>query len=193
MLLENLTGKKIVLASKSPRRQQLLQGLELPFEVRTKDVDESFPNELQAGAIPLFLSKKKAEAFISEMNEQEIIITSDTIVWINNHVMNKPESRGEAIAMIEELAGHMHTVYTAVSITSAHKQLSFVDEAKVYFVPLSLHEIEHYVDHYKPYDKAGAYGVQELIGYIAIEKIEGSYFTVMGLPIQKLYAALKEW
>jgi septum formation protein len=193
MLLENLTGSKIVLASKSPRRQQLLHGLELPFELRTKDVDESFPPELRAGDIPLFLSKKKAEAFMAEMSEQEIIITSDTIVWINNHVMNKPESREEAIAMIEELSGHMHTVYTAVSITSPYKQMSFVDEAKVFFVALTTAEIEHYVDHYKPYDKAGAYGVQELIGYIAIEKIEGSYFTVMGLPIQKLYAALKDW
>ncbi|MFN0031651.1 MAG: Maf family nucleotide pyrophosphatase [Flavobacteriales bacterium] len=193
MLLPNLTNKKIVLASKSPRRQQLLKGLELDFEVRTKEVDESFPRELFAQDIPIFLSKVKAEAFRSEMREDEIIITADTVVWINDHVMNKPESRDEAIAMIEELSGTMHTVYTAVTMTSADKQFSFCDEAKVYFVPLSKFEIEHYIDQYQPFDKAGAYGVQELIGYIAIEKMEGSYFTVMGLPVQKLYELLKKW
>lgn len=193
MLLENLIGKKIILASKSPRRQQLLQGLEIAFEVRTKDVDESFPEQLSAQEIPLYLSQKKAEAFRSEMKNDELIITSDTIVWINNHVMNKPESRDEAIAMLQELSGNTHIVYTAVTITSQQQQISFFDAAKVSFCVLNKLEIEHYIDQYKPYDKAGAYGVQELIGYIAIEKIEGSYFTVMGLPVQKLYAALKDW
>ncbi len=193
MLLLNLRNKKIVLASKSPRRQQLLKGLELDFEVRTKDVDESFPSELIAQEIPLFLSRIKADAFRDEMKTDEIIITADTIVWINEHVMNKPESRDEAVAMITELSGNMHFVYTAVSITSKDKQINFYDQAKVFFASLSQLEIAHYVDHYKPFDKAGAYGVQELIGYIAIEKIEGSYFTVMGLPVQKLYEALKVW
>lgn len=193
MLLSNLHNKKIVLASKSPRRQQLLKGLELDFEVRTKEVDESFPSELIAQEIPLFLSRIKADAFRDEMKTDEIIITADTIVWINEHVMNKPETRDEAVAMITELSGNMHFVYTAVSITSVDKQINFYDQAKVFFASLSQLEIEHYVDQYKPFDKAGAYGVQELIGYIAIEKIEGSYFTVMGLPVQKLYEALKEW
>jgi septum formation protein len=191
MLLQNLAGKKIILASKSPRRQQLIAGLELPFEIRTMEVDEDFPADLKAQEIPIFLSKLKAEAFKPTMSDDEIIITADTVVWINDHVMNKPADRNEAIAMISELSGSQHTVYTAVTIFSLEKELTFYDEAKVFFVPLAPFEIEHYVDQYKPFDKAGAYGVQELIGYIGIEKIEGSYFNVMGLPIQKLYAELK--
>jgi septum formation protein len=192
-MLKNLEGKKIILASKSPRRQQLLSGLELDFEIRTKDVDEDFPAELKAQEIPLFLSKLKADAFLSELNDNEILITSDTVVWVNDHVLNKPENREHAIEMITELSGNEHHVYTAVSITSRDKQVSFYDETVVTFSVLSQDEIEHYIDEYKPYDKAGAYGAQDWIGLTAIRSLKGSYFNVMGLPVDLLYRELKEF
>ena len=193
MLLPNLFKYKIILASKSPRRQQLLTGLELNFEVRTMDVDESFPAELQAEEIPLYLSKIKADAFKAEMADNELIITADTIVWINHHVMNKPESRDEALAMLGELSGSVHKVYTGVSITTKTKELHFFDETEVEFAILSSEELEYYFDKYNPIDKAGSYGVQELIGYIGIKKLNGSYFNVMGLPVHLLYEHLKDF
>lgn len=192
-MLNNLEGKKIILASKSPRRQQLLQGLELDFEIRTKDVDESFPDELKAQEIPLYLSKIKADAFLPELQENEVLITADTVVWINEHVMNKPESREEAIAMISELSGQEHSVYTGVSITAKDKQVSFYDHTMVTFSEMTEEEIAHYVDVYKPYDKAGAYGAQDWIGLTAIRSLRGSYFNVMGLPVDLVYQELKKF
>jgi len=192
-MLNNLEGKKIILASKSPRRQQLLQGLELDFEIRTKDVDESFPDELKAQEIPLYLSKIKADAFLPELQENEVLITADTVVWINDHVMNKPESREEAIAMISELSGQEHSVYTGVSITAKDKQVSFYDHTMVTFSEMTEEEIAHYVDVYKPYDKAGAYGAQDWIGLTAIRSLKGSYFNVMGLPVDLVYQELKKF
>ncbi len=192
-MLNNLEGKKIILASKSPRRQQLLQGLELDFETRTKDVDESFPDDLKAQEIPLYLSKIKADAFLPELAENEVLITADTVVWINDHVLNKPENREEAIAMISELSGQEHSVYTGVSITSKDKQVSFYDHTLVTFSEMTLEEIVHYVDVYKPYDKAGAYGAQDWIGLTAIRSLKGSYFNVMGLPVDLVYQELKSF
>ncbi len=192
-MLNNLEGKKIILASKSPRRQQLLQGLELDFEIRTKDVDESFPDELKAQEIPLYLSKIKADAFLPELQENELLITADTVVWINDHVMNKPESREEAVAMISELSGREHSVYTGVSITSKEKQVSFYDHTLVTFSEMTEQEIAHYIDVYKPYDKAGAYGAQDWIGLTAIRSLKGSYFNVMGLPVDLVYLELKKF
>lgn len=192
-LLSNLDKYKVVLASKSPRRQQLLKGLEIPFEVRTLDVDEDFPVELTGGDIPQYLSEKKAMAFRSQMADNELIITADTVVWVDNQVLNKPSDRAEAITMLGKLSGRMHEVYTAVMISTKDRQEGFCDVTRVYFAPLTDREIEHYVDHYQPFDKAGAYGVQELIGYIGIDRLEGSYYTVMGLPVQKLYEKLKEF
>lgn len=193
MILENLSKYHVVLASKSPRRQQLLKGLEIDFEVRTLDVDESFDAALKGPEIPLYLSIKKAEAFRESMGRDELIITSDTVVWVNDHVLNKPESRQEALTMLSELSGNMHEVFTAVTIMTQDRVETFFDSAKVYFASLSNLELEHYIDAYKPYDKAGAYGVQELIGYIGIDRMDGSYFTVMGLPVRKLYEKLKEF
>ncbi|MCC6600965.1 MAG: septum formation protein Maf [Crocinitomicaceae bacterium] len=190
-MLPHLSSKKIILASKSPRRQQLLRGLELVFEVRTKNTDESFPPELSGQDIATYLAKAKADAFQSEINENEIYITADTIVWINDHVLNKPESREEAVQMLKNLSNNRHIVYTGVAITSIAQQIIFFDSTEVYFTQLSEEEIICYIDQYKPYDKAGAYGVQELIGYIGIERINGSYYNVMGLPTHKLYDALK--
>jgi septum formation protein len=191
MLLSNLTGKKIILASKSPRRQELLKGLDLDFEIRTKDIDEDFPDDLRAEEIPMYLCKLKADAFLPELKVHEILITADTVVWVNGHVLNKPMDRPEAESMLAELSGTTHFVYTAIAITSTDKQLVFFDETEVEFVELEKKEMDYYLDHYKPYDKAGAYGVQELIGYIGISRLHGSYFNVMGLPIQLLYKNLK--
>lgn len=193
MILKNLNQKKLVLASKSPRRQQLLAGMDVEFEVRTKDVDESFPDTLRGGEIPSYLAKVKAEAFRQELAPNEVLITADTVVWVDNQVLNKPENREEAIAMLKLLSGNVHHVYTGVSVVSKDKSVVFVDETKVEFVLLSDDEISHYIDKYKPYDKAGSYGVQEFIGYIGINRLEGSYFNVMGLPVHKLYEVLKDF
>jgi septum formation protein len=193
LLVEKYKNHKIVLASKSPRRQELMKGLDISFEVRTMEVDESFPPALQREEIPLFLSKLKAQAFLAEMKENEVVITADTVVWVNDHVLNKPEDRDEAIAMVNELSGNHHVVYTGVTITTKDKALSFYDETKVYFEALTQEEIEYYIDKYQPYDKAGSYGVQEFIGYMGINKLEGSYFNVMGLPVHQVYKKLMEF
>lgn len=193
MVLSNLKNKRIVLASKSPRRQQLLKGLDVPFEVRTLDVDESFPPALQREEIPVFLSKVKAQAFRENMADDEVIITADTIVWVNDHVLNKPSSKEEALEMIQELSDNVHTVYTSVTVMSKDKTTTFVDETEVVFGVLSELEIAYYIDRYEPFDKAGAYGVQEFIGYIGIKELRGSYFNVMGLPVHRLYEILKEY
>lgn len=193
LLAEKYQNHKIVLASKSPRRQELMKGLDISFEVRTMEVDENFPPALQREEIPLFLSKLKAQAFLPEMKENEVVITADTVVWVNDHVLNKPEDRNEAIAMVKELSGNHHVVYTGVTITSKEKTISFFDETKVYFETLTQEEIEYYIDKYQPYDKAGSYGVQEFIGYMGINKLEGSYFNVMGLPVHQVYKKLMEF
>lgn len=193
MVLSNLKNKRIILASKSPRRQQLLKGLDIEFEIRTLDVDESFPAALQHEEIPLFLSKVKAQAFRETMADDEIIITADTVVWVNDHVLNKPEDRDEALRMLMELSDNSHIVYTGVTVMSKDKSVSFVDSTEVIFRPLEKKEIEHYIERYQPFDKAGAYGVQEFIGYIGIKELRGSYFNVMGLPVHRLYEILKEY
>jgi septum formation protein len=192
-MFENLQNKRIKLASKSPRRQQLLQGLELTFEVWTKDVDETYPDHLEREEIPLYLASKKAEAFRSELAEGDILITADTIVWVDGKVLNKPESRTEAIQMIGLLNGNMHDVYTGVSLVSLEKTELLWDRTRVHFAQLSVAEIAHYIDNYSPYDKAGSYGAQDWIGLIAIDRLEGSYFNVMGLPVHKVYQALKSF
>jgi septum formation protein len=193
MQFEDLKKYHFILASKSPRRQYLLKDLGLNFEIRTKEVDESFPKELQAEQIPLYLSEKKANEFTDELTDQMIVITSDTIVWVENQVLNKPVDKADAIRMLQLLSGKMHEVYTGVCLKSKSKIQSFYSCTKVYFKSLSSTEIEYYVNNFNPYDKAGAYGAQEWIGYIAVEKIEGSYFNVMGLPLKELYEHLLEF
>jgi septum formation protein len=190
MQFEELKKYKLLLASKSPRRQYLLKELGLDFEVRTKEVDESFPEQLKAAEIPLYLCEKKANAFDEELTDNTIVITADTIVWVNGHVLNKPQNFDDAVRMLQLLSGKMHEVYTGVCLKSKHKTTSFVALTKVYFKELSLEEIEFYIRNYNPYDKAGAYGAQEWIGYIAVDRIEGTYFNVMGLPVRELYEAL---
>jgi septum formation protein len=193
MLLPNLENTKIVLASKSPRRQGLLGGLELEFEIRTLEVEEVYPPDLQREDVPRYLAKLKADAMKPTMAADELIITSDTIVYLDNEIIEKPADRSEAIEMVSRLSGNTHTVITAVALTSNKQQKVFHDETIVEFEELSQEEIEHYIDNYEPYDKAGSYGVQELIGYIGIKSITGSYFNVMGLPLHRLYQELKLW
>ncbi|MEZ4799479.1 MAG: Maf family nucleotide pyrophosphatase [Flavobacteriales bacterium] len=193
LLFEKFKGKQIILASKSPRRQELLKGLDIDFVIKTKDVDESFPPALQREEIPLFLSKIKSQAFHADMGEDDIVITADTVVWVNGHVLNKPETRDEAIEMVKELSGNDHMVYTGVTIASKDKSDTFFDATKVVFRELSEEEIAYYIDKYQPYDKAGGYGVQEFIGYMGISRLEGSYFNVMGLPVHVLYEKLLQF
>ena len=168
---------KLVLASNSPRRKELLAGLNLPFTVRViGDIDESYPEGLAATDIPLFLSKKKAEAYLSTLADDELLITADTIVWNDNQVLGKPKSENEAFDMLRALSGHTHQVITGVSLTSKRKQVSFSVVTDVTFSNLTEAEIHYYLEEFKPYDKAGAYGIQEWIGYIGVESINGSFY-----------------
>jgi septum formation protein len=188
--MRELNKYKIILASKSPRRQYLLKELGLNFEVHTKDVDESFPDDLKAEEIPLYLCQKKADAFDEELTDNTIVITADTIVWIDGQVLNKPENYEDAVRMLKMLSGKKHQVYTGVCLKSKNTTKSFYAQTDVYFKTLSQEEIDYYITNFNPYDKAGAYGAQEWIGYIAVEKIEGTYFNVMGLPVREVYEAL---
>ena len=194
MLHQKFEQLRLILASQSPRRQMLLKGLDIPFEVLTyPDIDESFPPHLKENEIAEYLSQQKAKSYSKLLNEKTIVVTADTIVWFDNKVLNKPSNREDAIQMLQTLSNQMHIVYTGVSITNSDKQKTFCSETKVWFRELKLTDIEYYVDQYKPYDKAGAYGAQEWIGYVAIKKIEGSYFNVMGLPVQQLYFELEQF
>lgn len=192
MLLHQLVkGKTIVLASQSPRRQQLLKELGLPFEVRLNgEVDESYPSNMGYLDIPVYLAQKKAESVVATLTNNEILIASDTIVWCKGKVLGKPVNRQDAIDMLTELSGTNHSVVTGVAITNGKRLRTFSAVTEVYFRSLSDSEKSYYVDNFKPFDKAGAYGIQEWIGYVAVERIEGSYFNVMGLPVQKLYSEL---
>ena len=192
-MLDNLKKYKIILASASPRRRELLAGLDVDFEVRTlPDVDESFPAELQGGNIPLYISRKKADAYRALMADDELVITADTIVWLDGAALGKPVDEEDARRMIRNMAGKTHSVFTGVSITTKEQQYSFVAQSDVTFSELTDDEIEYYVQKYRPMDKAGAYGAQEWIGYIGMSNIVGSYFNVMGLPVQRLYSELKK-
>ena len=192
-MLDNLKKYKVILASASPRRRELLAGLDVDFEVRTlPDVDESFPAELQGGDIPLYISRKKADAYRAFMADDELVITADTIVWLDGAALGKPVDEEDARRMIRNMAGKTHSVFTGVSITTKEQQYSFVAQSDVTFSELTDDEIEYYVQKYRPMDKAGAYGAQEWIGYIGMSNIVGSYFNVMGLPVQRLYSELKK-
>jgi septum formation protein len=189
-LFNNIKKYTVLLASKSPRRQYLLKELGVEFTVKTKDVDERFPETLKAQEIPLYLCRKKAEAFQEELTGNNLVITADTVVWVENQVLNKPENYDDAVRMLKLLSGKKHQVFTGVCLASSTKIKSFYAVTDVYFKQLSDAEIEYYIKNYNPYDKAGAYGAQEFIGYIAVERIDGSYFNVMGLPVKELYEEL---
>ena len=184
--------RPLILASSSPRRQYLMKEAGFNFTVEKPDVDESFPAELPSEQVAKYLAEKKAEYFRLAM-KNEIVLTADTIVVLEDKILNKPSDRIEAISMLGELSGHTHRVITGVCIMSMENEESFDDTTEVTFQKLTQQEIEFYVDHYKPYDKAGAYGAQDWIGMVAIRKIVGSYFNVMGLPIHKVYQHLISW
>lgn len=199
-MLEDLKKYSVVLASNSPRRKELLSGLGVNFSVKTlPDVDESFPDTLKGEEIPLFIARKKADAYkvlfssvtSNEVEEPLLIITADTIVWLEDEVLGKPANATEAKAMLSKLSGKKHQVITGVCLTTALWQKSFAAVSEVQFSSLTEEEMDYYIQNYCPYDKAGAYGVQEWIGFIGVESIQGSYFNVMGLPIQRLYRELK--
>ena len=183
----------IILASNSPRRRELLSGLGLDYEVRTlPGIDESYPDTLSGEEIPVYISSQKASAYLDTLKENELLITADTIVWLDGKALGKPQDADEARCMLRNMSGKTHNVYTGVTITTKNVQNSFVACSNVTFATLTDEEIEYYITKYKPMDKAGAYGAQEWIGYIGMENIEGSYFNVMGLPVQRLYNELKK-
>lgn len=182
---------KIILASNSPRRKELLAGLGFDFEVRTlQGLDESYPEGLSMEEIPQYISRKKAAAY--ELKEDEMLITADTIVYLDGEVLGKPVDEEDAKQMLRKLSGKTHQVVTGVTLTWEGRQHSFASVSQVTFAQLSEAEIDHYVTKYRPFDKAGAYGIQEWIGYIGVTSIEGSYFNVMGLPVQRLYSEMKK-
>ncbi len=184
----------LILASHSPRRKELLSGIDLHYEIRTlPDIDESFPETLPHKEVAAYLARKKASVYLPELKENELLITADTIVLLDGMILGKPDNYLEAREMLSMLSGRTHRVITGVCFTATHKQTCFSDTAYVTFGALSAQEIDYYISHYTPLDKAGAYGVQEWIGYVAVEKIEGSYFNVMGLPIFKVYQELKRF
>jgi len=185
---------KIILASQSPRRKQLLAGLDVDFEVMLIDgIEENFPDDMRHQDIPEYLARQKSEAYIDELQKEKcILITADTIVLCNNQVIGKPATREEAYQMLSLLANNKHEVITGVCLRTAESITSFSASSYVWFGKLTHEEILYYLDHYKPYDKAGSYGIQEWIGYVAIERIEGSFYNVMGLPVHRLYEELKK-
>jgi septum formation protein len=188
-----MTEKKIILASKSPRRSELMRMAGFEFEVRSKDVPEIHPADTRPEDIPLHLARLKASALLPEMHDDELIIGADTIVILDGKIYEKPTDREDAINMISQLCGHTHTVVTGVYIVSKEKEVAFSESTKVTFNKLTPDEIAYYVDNYKPYDKAGAYACQEWIGAVAIRRFEGDYFNVVGLPINRVYEELKKF
>jgi len=194
MLPQNIQKYKIILASNSPRRQQLLHEMGISFEVRVKPVDEIFPENLSNEEVAIFLCELKANAFVEdEFKDDELLITADTIVCLGDEILNKPNDRTHAIEMLTKLSGKKHEVITGVCLRSKEKMKSFSVSTNVYFRELSMNEIEYYVDGFHPFDKAGSYGIQEWIGFVGITKIEGSYFNVVGFPTEKIFEALKNF
>ena len=183
---------KLVLASGSPRRQQLFQELCIPFTVRVVPVEEDHPGNLPAAEVAAYLAKKKGQVHQKLMTDDELIITADTVVVVNDHILNKPNDAPDACRMLAMLSGQAHQVITGVSLTSSKSVNTFSDTTTVHFRALIAEEIDFYVQHYQPYDKAGGYAIQEWIGMVGIEKIEGSYYNVVGLPIEVLYRKLQE-
>lgn len=180
---------QLILASNSPRRKELLSSLELNFKVEAYPIDESFPQDIKEDLVAEYIAKKKADGFRA-LNQNELLITSDTVVINEGTILGKPSSREEAFDMISSLSGNTHTVITGVVLRTLKKEVSFSESTHVTFRELSVEEIDHYINKYQPFDKAGAYGIQEWIGKIGIEKIEGDYYNVVGLPLEKLYLTL---
>ena len=192
MLSTKLSKYNVILASNSPRRQELIKSLNIPFSIKTKEVEEIYPTELQHNQITDYLAALKASPFTTELKEDDLLITSDTIVWLNNKALGKPKDYNEAFSMLKELSNTTHEVITSICLTSKNFQKTINDVTIVTFKELLDEEIDYYINTYKPFDKAGAYGIQEWIGKIGITKMEGSYFNVMGFPVHKLYKELSK-
>ncbi len=191
MINAKLQDYRVILASQSPRRKELLTGLGIDFEVMPLSVDEFYPNNLKGENIALYLSELKAKAFVFDNEYQNVLlITADTIVWLDGEVLPKPKDYNDAVRILTKLSGRVHKVITGITLRTKEKMHSFHSTTKVWFKELTKEEIDHYINNYKPFDKAGAYGIQEWIGYIGIEKIEGSYFNVVGLPVQRVYVEI---
>lgn len=192
--LDKLKRYRIILASASPRRKELLLKLDIGFTVKTLyDVDESFPASLPVVQVPQYISRKKADAYRQEMQENDMVITADTVVAVGRRILGKPKSAEEARVMLKVLSDRYHRVVTGVTIMTAKRTETFATVSRVRFTRLNDEEIDYYISKYKPFDKAGAYGIQEWIGMVGITELNGSYFNVMGLPVQRLYAKLKEF
>jgi septum formation protein len=191
MLTDKFATTEIILASQSPRRQELLKGLDLEFKIETRPVDEVYSSDLKRQEITDYLSILKASAFKNDLKKNQLLITSDTIVWFNEKALEKPKNVKHAKEMLTSMSGHSHEVFTSVCFTTSQRQEVIYDLTKVYFAKLTEEEIEYYVSHYQPFDKAGAYGVQDWLGYAAVTRLEGCYYNVMGLPLPKVYEFLK--
>lgn len=189
----NPKNYKLILASKSPRRKKLIENLGLDFEQRSKDIAEDFPPEIPLNQVAEYLSKKKASAFMNDLNDNELLITSDTTVLLEDQLLEKAANAAEASSMLRKLSGQKHEVITGLCLSSKEKQLAVSVSTLVYFKALSEEEINYYIENFRPFDKAGAYGIQEWIGYIGVEKIEGSFYNVMGLPVKELYEMLRSF
>ena len=193
-LLSKLEQYKIILGSQSPRRQYLLKELGVKFDVKLKHMSEEvYPENLQKEEIPLYLAETKAEAFDDEVDDKTLVITADTIVWKDGEILQKPVDEKEAYQILRKLSGNVHQVYTGVCIRSHEKKHTFFSRTDVYFKDLTDREIRYYIEKFEPFDKAGSYGIQGWLGYVGVEKIEGSFFNVMGLPVQKLYVELQHF
>lgn len=193
-MLENLLKYSIVLASASPRRQDLIRHLGVPFEVEVREIEEDFPPGLEAAEVALMLSRHKADAFSkADLAGNKLVITADTVVSLDDEILGKPAGKEEAYSMLKRLSGRKHLVVTGVTVKSADKEVNFAVSTDVYFKDLRHDEILYYIDTFRPFDKAGAYGIQEWIGYVGVEKIEGSFYNVMGLPVLRLYEELRKF
>jgi len=193
MLSEKLKEFHLILASGSPRRQKFFKDLDLDFEIRLKEIEELYPNHLKAEEITNFLAQLKANAFEGELKANDILITSDTIVWHQNQCLGKPKDYEDAFQMLQSLSNATHEVITSVCFKTVDKTETFFEVTKVTFQTLSAEEIRYYLDHYKPFDKAGSYAIQEWIGYVGISKIEGSYTNVVGMPMHAVYEKLNSF
>ncbi len=189
-----ITDYKVILASNSPRREELLRGINIDFQVKVlSDIDETYPSDISAKEIAEYVAKKKANSYTNTLKKDELLITADTIVILNDRVLGKPRNKEDAKEMLLSLSGKTHCVVSGVCLTSTTKQTSFSVTSDVEFDQLTDKEIDYYIEHYTPFDKAGSYGVQEWIGYIGVKHISGSYYNIMGLPIQRLYKELKRF
>lgn len=184
-------NKRIILASKSPRRQELIKGLELDYMIKHYEVDEDFPADLLGEEIAMYLAGKKADAYPEDLLHNDVLVTADTIVWIDGKVLNKPADGDEAYRMLKMICGKKHEVFTGVCIKTGQERIVFSDRSEVYCRDIGDEAILHYINTYKPFDKAGSYGIQDWFGYTAVEKINGCFYNVMGLPVGKLYQQLK--